>query len=246
MYTFYNYRIYQYGNTFKVVYFPERVSDDFDSFGTKSFRFENRKNSSGRFLSSISRARSNVFELGLCNDWDFFGTITFNKELVYDRSRISFLLPDVTRFFRYIRSLSCKPVSFVIVPELHSDLCNWHLHGLFSFCSSFLFPFLRGPLVGSSCYNFPLIEDKFGFCSFSPIRSNEAISRYILKYVGKGFSSTAIRSGQPLYTCSRGLNRKSFISDGVVDCPFTPISYEGDFCSISSNLSFSDISSFLT
>lgn len=246
MYTFYNYRIYQYGHTYKVVYFPEHVNDSFDSFGMKRFSFENRKNSSGRFFSSISRARSTVFELGLCNDWSYFGTITFNKELVYDRSRISFLLPDVTRFFRFLRSVSCRPVSFLIVPELHSDKSNWHLHGLFSFCPSFLFPFLRGPLVGSDCFNFPLIEEKFGFCSFSSIRSNEAISRYILKYVGKGFSTSSIRSGQPLYTCSRGLNRKSFISEGVLPRPITPISYEGDFCSISSNLSFSDISVFFS
>lgn len=48
---------------------------------------------------NISRAKSKIFELAYCNDWDYFVTLTINSEL-YDRKNLPKYHKDLTQFFR--------------------------------------------------------------------------------------------------------------------------------------------------
>ena len=38
------------------------------------------KDEKERFKSAISRAKSDIFDLALCNDWEYFGTFTISAE----------------------------------------------------------------------------------------------------------------------------------------------------------------------
>lgn len=57
--------------------------------------------------------------------------------------------------------------------------------------------------------DFSLYSKKFGYCSLSPLKSHEAVSKYITKYVTKDLSSMAL--GQRLYYCSKGLKKSELL-----------------------------------
>ena len=52
-----------------------------------------------RFASSIYRSRSKIRELGLCNDWDFLVTFTFDDKR-YDRTEPSRLERQAFTFYK--------------------------------------------------------------------------------------------------------------------------------------------------
>ena len=57
--------------------------------------------------------------------------------------------------------------------------------------------------------DFSLYSKKFGYCSLSPVKSHDRVSKYITKYVTKEFS--AMPYGQHLYYSSKGLNKSEVL-----------------------------------
>ena len=57
---------------------------------------------------------------------------------------------------------------------------------------------------------------RFGFCSFGPVRKKEAVSAYVMKYIGKGFRYRKNDFGAPLYYATKGLNTAETISQGLI------------------------------
>ena len=90
-----------------------------------------RKGNEFKLDPAISRARRSVLELGLCNDWKYFVTFTFDKEK-HDRSNLDLLHKT---FIQWVRDQRKKypeiSFRFVLVPEPH-DKGGWHFHGVFS------------------------------------------------------------------------------------------------------------------
>ena len=94
---------------------PQRV-------GEKSSDFE------GKFSQAYSRARSVVFQLALCNDWDYFITCTIDGAK-YDRYDLKKFYTDFSQWIRDFRKkYSCR-IEYFFVPELHENGA-WHLHGM--------------------------------------------------------------------------------------------------------------------
>lgn len=178
---------------------------------------------------NIMRARNTIFEYAYCNSWDWFFTGTLNSQKVARDDLGEF----EKRFSQMVRDLRKKylcDIQYLIVPELHSDLENWHCHGLLQGI-----PFNRLSHFKDEMYNWSDYERVFGFCSLDKIRSHEAVSKYLTKYVTKCYYSNRGVSevGKHLYCVSRGLKKGEILYKGQVktDCLLSP-SYENDFCQV--------------
>lgn len=201
-----DYSIYDYSSgIYKVV----RFKGDHGSVIPYSQR--EKKGNTDKLAASLSRARRVVLELALCNDWEYFCTFTIAK----DRKNLEKFKKQFTQFIRDCRKKYGVAIDYVLVPEVHKD-GSWHMHGLFRGIRSLLVSFrdlwLAGEdvplkLVDGGFYNWKDYQNKFGFCSFAPIKNNIAVGFYVTKYISKQLSDSCLAVGMHLYYCSAGLNR---------------------------------------
>jgi len=212
------YNIYRYTDQiYKVVHF--KSSNIPCRLGSGEVKHHDEK-----LDSSISRAKRNILELALCNDWEYFCTFTITGEK-YDRHDLKGWNKKFKQWLRDQRKKHGKPFRFVLVPEQHAD-GSWHMHGLFDSSPdivSFETLWKRGEnipwkLVKGGYFNWPDYQKKFGFCSFGKIRNKVAVAFYITKYISKSLSDTCMPVGMDLYAASEGLNRASFHGDVYGDC----------------------------
>lgn len=80
-------------------------------------------------FSSVSRSRKAIYDIGRCNEWDWFLTLTLNPEVVdrYDyqacNRKLSVWLNNMKK--------RCPDMKYLIIPEQHKK-GGWHFHGLFA------------------------------------------------------------------------------------------------------------------
>lgn len=185
--------------------------------------YKSIEHSDERLCQSISRSKRNILELAMCNDWDFFGTITINPDK-YDRTNVELLKNEWRKFIKsYNQRLSeNEKIRYVLVPEYHKDKKNIHFHG-----------FIKGGkhddyFINNNGYlDFEPIANRFGFCSFSKIRSHNKISVYITKYINKELA-LCVGLGKQCYLCSKGLKRPTVIIQGDNISVGDNWSYEND------------------
>lgn len=177
---------------------------------------------------SLMRARNKVFEYAYCNQWDFFftGTIDGNK---LSRSDLENWEKKFTQMIRNLRRKGYD-IQYLIIPELHADLENWHCHGL-----------LKGLPVEclkhfkDNKYNWIQYEKLFGFNSLEPIRCHEAVSKYLTKYITKTFNQNrgVTDVGKKLYLVSNGLQCGELKRKGSIAGTIERVAdFENDFCQI--------------
>lgn len=157
--------------------------------------------SSSSSLASRSRARSRIFELARCNDFEYFFTQTFDLDLV-DRFSIDKVTETIQYYFKYYKKYRSRSFKYLIVAEFHKDKKAIHIHGLISGVA-------KGDMYRNShgYYNLKFFQDKMGVInSISPIKDKHATSCYITKYITK---DNLQFSNRYYYMCSRGLNRAS-------------------------------------
>lgn len=143
---------------------------------------------------SVSRTRRNVRELALCNDFEYFCTITVSSSKC-DRYLLDEVQDNLRKCLRNIRN-DCDYFKYLIITEKHKDGA-FHFHGLVSGLSELLYTNEFGYL---SCKKL----DVLGFNSFSKIQSLDRASNYIVKYITK---SCVRNSHNQVYICSRGLKK---------------------------------------
>lgn len=190
-----------------------------------------------KFMQSYCRARSMVLQYILCNQWDYFITITVSDKN-FDRYDLEPIAKSLKQWFLdYNKKYGCK-IDFVLVPERHEDGA-WHFHGVIrgirpSHLCEFVYnshtPKLK-ELHDKGYLNFPLLQRKVGFCSLGAVKSPVGVGFYVAKYVTKQNA----RSGfyEHLYYVSRGLKT----ARPVADCYTydhtleSALEFENDFCS---------------
>lgn len=168
---------------------------------------------------NIRRAQMAIEGYALCNDWDYFGTFTLDPKY-HDRKDLDTFRAQFVRFIRNQSRGSPDQISFLLVPELHKNREGWHMHGLLSgiseadlrqFSLSEKLPLYirRCLLEGRSIYDWTKYRQRFGFNDLEAVRSRDAASRYITKYIKKDQDKTAaaLDLGKHLYYVSRGLKR---------------------------------------
>jgi len=221
------YRIHYYNDfVYKVVKFKRspnpcvRLSDD-------------REEPDGKFSQSYSRAKSMLLQYALCNKWDYFITITVDKEK-HDRYDLKATRRYIAQWMLDYRKKYESEIKYVLVPELHKDGAV-HYHGFVrGIDSSHLTPFVRGihprNLVDAGYVNFGLLARDIGFVSLSPIKNPLGAAFYMSKYITKEMAGSGFY--EHLYFASRGLRRARAASDVYAYDPVLEsfLQVEGDFC----------------
>lgn len=195
--------------------------------------------------SNICRARSEIFELAYCNDWQFFTTFTIDKRK-FGRYDLQKYHKSFTQWLRNFNRKNGTQIKYLTIPEQHKDGA-WHEHGfimglplehlrLFSpdeFKSEKEGGIRDKLLHGMPVYDFPAYHQKFGFCDFEPIRSPEAAAKYVTKYISKELSKSVTASGAHLYYHSLGLEKATEIKRGYLSgIQETSWDYENDWVKV--------------
>lgn len=190
----------------------------------------------GKLSQAYSRAKSVVQQIGLCNDWPYFITLTIDKSR-FDRYDLNAYYKVFAQWIRdYRKEFNCR-IEYLFVPEKHKDGA-WHMHGFIKgIPEDHLSPFVPGihpqDLVDGSYLNWGRYAAKFGFCSLGRVRDPIATAFYVSKYVTKAFDRGVTTFGAHLYYASIGLARAVHAGDiygryGELDKYLTS---EHDFCS---------------
>lgn len=189
---------------------------------------------------NIVRARSTVREMGLCNDWDFFLTLTISPDK-FDRYNLADFRKILSQWVRDYRKKYSLQISYLFIPEKHKDGA-WHLHGFISglplghlslFSLNETLPFyIRSKLqLNQQIYNWSAYADRFGYVTLEPIRSKEKAVSYITKYITKDLSCSVCQLGSHLYFASQGLKRAVEVKRGKLTTALEP-DFSNDFCSV--------------
>lgn len=166
---------------------------------------------------SLSRTRRNIRELALCNNFEYFCTITVSSAK-FDRYSLDEVQDNLRKCLRNIRNFS-EDFKYLIITEKHKDGA-FHFHGLMSGLSD-LYVNKYGYLSSSKL-------DTLGFNSFSKIESLDKVSNYILKYITK---DCVRNSKNQVYISSRGLKKaeRTELNPNITNIDY---SYTNDYCSI--------------
>lgn len=176
------------------------LENEFNSVADSEFLplslFPETKPKHGRSASSVSRLKSRVQELILCNEWNCFVTFTLDKSKRERNSLESF--DALTRHLKYVRQTRCPELRFMLLLEQHKN-GGYHGHALMYLPADFI---SNEFIVNDNGYFEWLdISCRFGFMSIKPYDGTLRACNYVTKYVTKD-----LISGRVLRT-SKGLNK---------------------------------------
>lgn len=150
----------------------------------------------GRSASSVSRLKSRVQELILCNNWNCFVTFTLDKAK-RDRDSID-AFEALTRHLKYIRQTRCTELKFMLLLEQHKN-GGYHGHALMYLPADFIAD--EFIINANGYFEWVDISSRFGFMSIKPYDGTLRACNYVTKYVTKD-----LIPGRVLRT-SKGLNK---------------------------------------
>lgn len=207
------------GSKLKVIYLPKCRKSGFEIDSPYSEKKSSVKGTVNeeKLDSNIVRARSCIQELGFCNEWKYFVTLTVDGQKLdrYDLESFHHALSDFVHSFNRRRP-DGKKVKYILVPEMHKDGA-WHMHGLImGLCDDDL-------IVNEHGYSdWPAYREKFGYISIDKLRNKDKTVNYILKYINKDLQGSINKLGAHLYYRSRGLKKADIVFRGKADllCPW--------------------------
>lgn len=176
------------------------------------------KSNNEKLYNNIIRAKSNIFDYCMCNEFYYFVTITVNSE--HDRKDLDWLRKTTNQIIRDCRHKYGGYFKFILIPEQHKDGA-WHMHGLFdkSFGQDFY--------INDKNYLSWSSYDKIGFSSISKIQNYDACIKYITKYIKKDFEKR--EKGKHLYFCSNNLKKSNKVLDLVISEHAIDFDFVGKF-----------------
>lgn len=168
-----------------------------------------------------------VFEYSMCNRFDYFVTLTLDKNK-YDRYNLNKFIKDLGQFIRDYRKKYGVNIQYLLIPEQHQDGA-WHMHGLIKGI-----PEEHLKLNSNGYKEWKAYTDKFGYMSIDNVRSQEAVSKYITKYISKTISigKGVTEKNKKLYYASRGLKTAIKVKEGSINelaLINIPFDYENDY-----------------
>lgn len=159
----------------------------------------------------LARAKSKVYELAMCNKFEYFVTFTLSPEK-YDRYNLKKFIKDLGQFIRNYRRDYNVNIQYLLIPEQHEDGA-WHMHGLLKGIPESQLSINKNGYLDWEAYSV-----KFGYISLGAIKSREAVAKYITKYitktleVGKGVTE----KNKKAYYASRGLEVAQKVKEGTL------------------------------
>ena len=244
MYTINKYKLVTLKNSVKVAGYEEEKSILYE--GNKEEKKNNRNVNDEKLDNSISRSKSKIYEYALCNDFQYFVTLTLDKDKM-DRSDVNSYIKKLGQYIRNIKKATGQKIEYVLIPERHADGENWHMHGLVRGLKDLrkydekenIPKRMKDKIKKYREENLNLYEwvgysKRFGFNCIEPIRNKEACSRYITKYISKNLDNDMgiTEKNKKKYYCSRGLKKAKNIKKGVIPTRGIDYDYENEYCKI--------------
>lgn len=187
---------------------------------------ENRgKVNDEKLTNNISRAKSSVYELALCNNWTYFITLTLDSKK-YNRYNLDKYIKDLGQFIRDQRKKYKTDIKYLLIPEQHKDGA-WHMHG---FIEGLPPKALKNNPNGYMDWND--YSKKFGYCSIDLIKDKNRASAYITKYISKDFNKSVKKLNAKMYYSSRGLKKAELIKEGLLNGQLSNPDYIGEYATI--------------
>lgn len=134
-------------------------------------------------LFSVNRSKRNLYHIARSNKWDFFITLTFNRQDT-DASNYDEVSKKVRNWLNNIKKRASPDFKYLVVPELHKDGINYHFHGLIANIGNLdISDSGKIDKSGKVIYNLPMWG--WGFSNATKIESNERVTNYLGKYITK-------------------------------------------------------------
>lgn len=217
-----------------------------------------KKNSAGntdKLDESLSRTRATIFELAMCNEWEYFLTLTLNPEQ-HDRHDLNDYKKKLSVWIKNYNRLHGTKIKYLLIPELHNDRKSWHMHGLvmelpethlteFKATETLPVAILIEIAKGNKVYDWPAYRKAFGYITITKIRNAESVSKYITKYITKDLIKTKIELNNHLYYCSKGLKRAEKLHQGKITRDFDE-DFGNEYVKIKTLRSFDDAMLYFT
>lgn len=234
------------------VYGGNVVDENFPPDEQPKVEKSKREETEERLAASISRTKSRIFELALCNEFTYFCTFTMDAEKVKDRFDLDNLQKSFAQFIRNLNRGRENKILYLLIPEKHKNGA-WHLHGLIEglqvgedlreFSLSEYLPYRIRKMLknGEKVYNWDKYSNKYGFFTATKVKNKHAAASYICKYITKEVAKQGRENGRHLFFASQGLKRREVIIHDSVDdtgefvrCPFNDNewSFENDYVKI--------------
>lgn len=163
---------------------------------------ENEKNNERSFKVSTNRTKQKIYELARSNDWDWFITLTFDREKI-DSSDYDLLVNTVRYWFNNVKKRKAPDMKYLIIPELHKDGIHYHFHGLLADADGLQFVDSGIVQGGKTVYNMP--DFKMGFTTATKVEDTHRVASYICKYITKQLELHI--KGKRRYLASNNCNR---------------------------------------
>lgn len=133
-------------------------------------------------IDNLIRSKNKVFDIAFMNDFQYFVTITLDKEKI-DRYDISVIKKAIRTFLN--NQAKRKGLVYLILPEFHKDGAI-HFHGLIKGDKLNFTDSGKQTKDGKVIYNW--LDWKYGFSTAIPLTGDTSfVAKYITKYVTKDF-----------------------------------------------------------
>lgn len=243
-YTINKYKLVTLKNSVKVAGYEEEKNSLYEE--NKEENKNSRNVNDEKLENNIIRAKSKVLEYALCNDFEYFVTLTLDKSKI-DRSDVNNYIKKLGQYIRDIKKSTGEKIQYVLIPEKHKDGENWHMHGLMKGLkdlrryelSENIPKRMKDKIKKYREENLDLYEwvgysRKFGFNCVEPIRNKDACAKYITKYISKNLDSDkgVTEKNKKKYYCSRGLRAAKNIKKGVIPTQNIIYDFENEYCKI--------------
>lgn len=140
-------------------------------------------------ISSVNRTKNMVYNYARGNVWEWFITLTFNKEKI-DRYNYDECSKRLRKWLNNIKNKYAPNLKYLVIPEQHKDGA-WHFHGLLSDCGNIKFNEAFNKHTGELLYtksDLPIYNFgsyKLGYSTATAIVDTEKASSYVTKYITK-------------------------------------------------------------
>lgn len=234
------------------IYGGNVIEENYSSEEKPKAKKEKSGENSERLAASLSRTKSKIFELAMCNEFSYFCTFTLSPEKVKDRFDLDNLQKSFSQYIRNLNRGRENKIIYLLIPERHKDGA-WHLHGLIEglqigedlreFSLSEYLPYRIRKMLknGEKVYNWDKYSKKYGFFTATKVKNKQAAASYICKYITKEVAKQGREMGRHLFFASQGLKRREVIIHDSVDaannyvrCPFldSEWDFENDYVKI--------------
>lgn len=183
--------------------------------GTKPIKpeLQTTASSPSRLDASISRTCRKVYELAVCNPWQYFVTFTLD-ETKANRTNVD---DNVARFAQWVRNerrYHGHDVRYLLLPEYHADGSAVHFHGLLAGVPDELTE--RVKAKRKTYLNLAYWYKNMGFSLLEPVKNPDAVAKYVTKYITKEVALCVPQGAHALYA-SQGLKRAELLGAPMRD-----------------------------